>query len=132
MKVLKTNSNVSELNILMIRFGFSQIKDSSGQPLFNIFELLQLMFLASERDGFYQLEVDFDFVRQLMHCPEPNEDDGIRFNLFLEECVTRQVVCLDLAMMVVSQADTLSKANQELDICNTAIWTKCRFSFIAS
>ena len=46
-----------------------------------------------------------------MHCPEPNEDDGIRFNLFLEECVTRSVVCLDLAMMVVSQAEKLKGAN---------------------
>lgn len=44
-----------------------------------------------------------------MHCPEPNEDDGVRFNLFLEECAERQVIRLDLATMVVNEAEKLSQ-----------------------
>lgn len=55
------------MNVLMMRYGYHSVKDpESGEEFFDLFDLLILTFISVERDGFYQLEIDNDFSKELI------------------------------------------------------------------
>ena len=56
------NAELDEPNVLMFRYGFHSAKNAAGEPMFDLFDLLIITFVLSDRDGLYQLEVDRDFV----------------------------------------------------------------------
>ena len=50
------NQHLDESNALMIQYVLAQAKTETGEPVFDLFDLLRFKWLVVERDGYYQLE----------------------------------------------------------------------------
>ena len=125
------NNELNETNVLMMRYGFHSAKNADDQPWFDLFDLLILTFILTERDGFYQLEVDREFSRQLFEIGEfdlPSEEDKM-FSL-IALCVRRLEIRVHLTSLIMKEEKRILELNRNFDICDDETWRNCRFSRI--
>ena len=102
------NNELEETNVLMMRYGFHAAKNANDQPWFDLFDLLILTFILTERDGFYQLEVDREFSRELFEIGEfdlPSEDDKM-FDL-IASCIRRLEIRVHLTSLIMKEEKRL-------------------------
>ena len=85
----------------------------------------------TERDGFYQLEVDREFSRELFEIGEfdlPSEEDKM-FEL-IASCVRRLEIRVHLTSLIMKEEKRYQEQGKNFDICDDETWRNCRFSRI--
>jgi len=73
-KLQEHSECIEEVNALVLRWAFFGIKNKSGQPLFDLFELLLIGMLLVERDAVNTLEADENFIKSFINMPDPEEN----------------------------------------------------------
>ena len=112
------NSELDEPNVLMFRFGLATATDKAGKPYFDLFDLLILTFIMTDRDGLYQLEVDRDFSQKLFEIGDfdlPNEDD--RMFALIAESIRRLEIRVHLASLIMKEEKRVKDLGREFNIC---------------
>ena len=113
------NSELDEPNVLMFRYGLSTAVDSADKPFFDLFDLLILTFIMTDRDGLYQLEVDRDFSQRMFEIGDfdlPNEDD--RMFALIAESIRRLEIRVHLASLIMKEEKRVKDLGREFNICN--------------
>lgn len=95
--------------------------------MFDLFELMIISFVISERDGFNQLETDNEFSKRFLHMSEFDEED---FNLLVAESVKRLEIRVHLASLILMEKKRVAETGQPLSITDMEHWRNCRFSRI--
>ena len=121
------NSVIEEANVLMLRNGYHSAKNEAGESRFDLFDLIILTFISAERDGFYQLEVDNHFGKELFELGE-YEDDQI-YDL-IAVCIKRLEIRVHLSSLIMMEEKRLTGLGQKFDICIDETWQNCRYSRI--
>ena len=124
---MSENSELDESNILMLRYGFHTIKNEQNENIFDLFELMIISFVISERDGFNQLETDNEFSKRFFHMSEFEEED---FNMLVAESVKRLEIRVHLASLILMEKKRVEETGQPLSITDMEHWRNCRFSRI--
>ena len=113
------NAEIDEPNVLMFRYGLSTAVDSAGKASFDLFDLLILTFIMTDRDGLYQLEVDREFSQRMFEIGDfdlPNEDDRM-FGL-IAESVRRLEIRVHLASLIMKEEKRVKDLGREFNICS--------------
>ena len=113
------NNALDEPNVLMFRYGLSTAVDSTGKPSFDLFDLIILTFIMSDRDGLYQLEVDRDFSQRLFEIGDfdlPNEDD--RMFALIAESIRRLEIRVHLASLILKEEKRVKDLGRDFNICS--------------
>ena len=121
------NNEIKEENILMFRYCFHSAKNEAGEHWFDLFDLMIISFILSERDGFYQLEVDYEFLKRFMTLGIMEEDD--LFEL-IAECKYRLEIRVHLTSLIMCEEKRVKELNRDFNICDDDTWRSCRFSRI--
>ena len=122
------NATVTEINILMCRYAFHKAKAEDGETqLLDMFELMIIMWVSVERDGFNQLEQDKEYSQRLFELAEDEFDDG-EMNEMVAEAVVRLEIRVHLASLIMKEEERLNP--KHLDVVNEDVWATCRFSRI--
>ena len=121
------NSKLTNANVLFLRYGFHTIKDSKGDNLFDLFDLIRITALLTERDGFNELEVDNEFGKRFMEMSSLEEDDML---VFIAESVKRLEVRVHLATLVIRESKKHKAEGKEFNITDDNVWDDTRYSRI--
>lgn len=123
----EANSHLTEPNILMMRYVFFTINNKNGEKLFDILELMILTMAISERDGFYQFEIDNDFMKIVYQLADSDEDE---LNEVIAQAIIRLEIRTHLATLIMTDEKRKLEQGQPFDITDDATWIDCRFSRI--
>ena len=110
---MSENSKLTNANVLFLRYGFHTIKDSNGDNLFDLFDLIRITAVLTERDGFNDLEVDNEFGKRFMEMSSLEEDDILEF---IAESVKRLEIRVHLATLIIRESKKHKAEGKEFNI----------------
>lgn len=96
------NAHLTEQNALMMRYVFLMAKDEAGEQIFDLFDLLRIMWLLVERDGYNELEIDNEYFKELINLSEIDHDEET-FKEIIAEGILRLQIRLHLATLILKE-----------------------------
>ena len=115
------NQNLTETNVLMMRYGFHQAKDKNGNELFDLFELIMITFVLVERDGFHQLENDKIFTKKILQEVAAMDDED-ELNEVVAEAIDRLEIRVHLATLILKEERAHQEEGKPFDITVDETW----------
>ena len=75
-KIIKDTDGLDELNTYMVRAALTELKDEKGSAnLLDQIELLTIQILLADIDGFNEMEIDQDYLKEFIRVPEPDDKE---------------------------------------------------------
>ena len=88
----KDNDKIDELNVLMIRLALLRMKDHKSQePVFSFWEVQVLTLACLSQDEMNQLELDNEFLKQLISMPVYGTEESTKFIEHIGERLRRRM-----------------------------------------